>query len=558
MSGSSVHAGTARSAPGLAALDRLFEPFARSDAPGLVVGVAHASRVVYRRGFGLASVELGVANAAATRMRIGSTSKHFTCLAVLLLAEEGRVDLDSSVRRYVPELPVLAGEPTLRQLMNHTGGYRCYLDLGLVADGLAVQPRGTALATQVRQTAANFRPGEKLIYCNGGYHLLSVVVDRVSGVSFERFLEQRIFAPLGMVDTASVPSDLEIHRGMATLHLAQPDGSWRRGIFPSEEVRGEGGIVSTLDDMLAWLAHLRAAEKTVGSPDSWRQMLEPAKLNDGTVSKYALGLIREDYRGLEVIHHGGAVFGGTCQMITAPGAALDVVIMTNGALANAPELALRIIDELGAEALRGPATPRAAVDRFRAMLGQRYHCRTTGIGIGFGEAADGRLGLSILNFVPIALKETDAGQALTVGVEDIAVGPLTVRTADLAESGEAPESLRFSEAGHEDRFERMPANPPVLADAAPSLLGRYRAADLAADADLRLVDGKLLLHIAGVCGGNTLALEVWSADVFAWAGVSVPMLRGLINVKRDPSGVVEGFSLDTMRTRGLSFQRQPS
>ena len=107
------------------AIDELFKPVNRSDAPGLVVGIAQCGKILYRRGFGLASVELGVANTPRTRMRIGSTSKHFTCVAALLLAEEGKLDIDAGVRRYLPELRDLQPEPTLRQLMTHTSGYRC-------------------------------------------------------------------------------------------------------------------------------------------------------------------------------------------------------------------------------------------------------------------------------------------------------------------------------------------------------------------------------------------------------------------------------------------------
>ncbi|MCA3800299.1 serine hydrolase domain-containing protein, partial [Burkholderia sp.] len=92
-------------------LDALFARFNKCDEPGLVVAVAHQGEVLYRRGFGMASLEHGVANTPATRLRIGSTSKHFTCLAALLLAEDGKLDIDAGIRTYLPELPLLAGDP---------------------------------------------------------------------------------------------------------------------------------------------------------------------------------------------------------------------------------------------------------------------------------------------------------------------------------------------------------------------------------------------------------------------------------------------------------------
>ena len=109
-------------------LDALFAPWRRTDEPGLVVGVVRmAEKLIYRRAFGMASLEHAVANTPTTRMRIGSTSKHFTCLLALLLAEEGRFDLDQPIRSYVPELAGPGGDPTPRQLLQHRGGSRCHL-----------------------------------------------------------------------------------------------------------------------------------------------------------------------------------------------------------------------------------------------------------------------------------------------------------------------------------------------------------------------------------------------------------------------------------------------
>ena len=192
-------------------LDALFSPWNRNDAPGLTVGVAKDGEVLYRRGFGMASLETAVANTPRTRMRIGSTSKHFTALAALLLAEEGKLDLDAPIRTYLPELTGPGGDPSVRLLLQHRGGSRCYLDIGLLCRGLATPPRGTALATQARQSGRNFAPGEAMIYNNGGYHLVSIAIERVGQAPFEDQLKQRLFDPVGLTDTASIPTDLIRH-----------------------------------------------------------------------------------------------------------------------------------------------------------------------------------------------------------------------------------------------------------------------------------------------------------------------------------------------------------
>ncbi|MCO7597471.1 MULTISPECIES: serine hydrolase domain-containing protein [Pseudomonas] len=542
---------TANLQTGAAALDDLFQGVNRSNAPGLVVGVAQHGKTLYRQGFGLASVELGVANTPWTRMRIGSTSKHVTALAVLLLAEEGKLDPDASIRRYIPELPKLEVEPSLRQLMSHTGGYRCHLDLGFIANGMAIQPRGTGMAAQLRQNAANFAPGELGLYCNGGYHLLSHAIARCSGMPFEQFLDERIFAPLGMRDTASVPSDLQIHRGVATLHLAQPDGRWTRGIFPSEEVLGEGGMISTLDDMLRWLAHLRGP-KTVGNAATWAQMTTLAKLNNGTVLPYALGLMRHDYRGVEVIQHAGGVIGGSSQMLTVPSHGLDVVIMTNGALVNPIALAYHVVDSVIGDLLGAPAE-KAAAERFQSLLGARYHSRVTGQVISFGDVA-GKLGMSFLNSPTMPL--TDDGDTLRIGFQELAVGPLSLPVAQLADLQQAPASLEFSEGGHAEVFERLPAKAPSVAQVGAALVGDYHAPDLGADAQIRFDGDVLNLYVHGAHAVSVMPLEAFSSEVFGLKSqVPALSLYGVLNIERQ-DGRVTGFNLNTMRTRHLQFERK--
>lgn len=536
-----------------AVLDDLFAPVNRSDAPGLVVGVAQRGQLLYRRGFGLASVEHGVVNAPRTRMRIGSTSKHFTCLAVMLLAEEGKLDIDASVRKYLPELPALSPEPTLRQMMNHTSGWRCYLDIGFLSNGNAMQPKGSALAAQVRQRGVNFPPGEGMIYCNGGFHLLSIVVDRVAGVPFETFLKQRIFDPVGMVDTASVPSDFEIQPGTATLHVPLGDGRYRRGIFPTEEVRGEGAIISTVDDMLRWIAHLRASKKLVGKASSWTQMLTPTKLNNGSVNPYGFGLMRHDYRGVEVIHHAGGVIGGSCQMITVPSHELDVVIINNGGAMAPTEAANKVIDAVLGDSVLGAVRKLPEAKRFRPMIGTRYFAKGSGFEFGFTEG-EGKLKMSVVNNDGLPLHQTKS--ALVLGFQDVAFGPLELDIASLATKGSAPTKLTLYQSGQPEEFGKLPAKPPALAKVGKSLVGRYRADDLDADAEVEFSGDKLLLKVYGKLGTGEMEIEPFSADVFGCKSTDPLLpLRGVLSVQRNGDSVV-GFRVDSARTRHMAFARR--
>lgn len=535
-------------------IDALFAPHNRSDMPGCVAGISIAGRVIYRKAFGLASVQHGVANTPQTRMRIGSTSKHFTCLAALLLAEEGKLDIDAPVSTALPtlELPELEGMPTLRQFMSHTSGWRCTLDVGTIANGMALVPKGWMPRAVARQQGVNFAPGWGQMYCNSGYHLLSLAIDGAAGMTMEEFLRDRVFLPLEMRDTSGVPSDITIVPGMAALHVPDPAGGWRRGMFATEEIRGEGNLVSTVDDMLRWLAHLRGA-KRVGSEAIWQQMLTPAVLANGLRSVYGLGLYRHGYRGLEVIHHAGAVMGGNSQMLTVPSHELDIVLMANGLPLSMQDIARKIVDILLEDHL-GPEEKKAPLERFRHLVGTKYHGRS-GMTIGFGELPD-QLGLCFMDNPPMPLLR-DEGEQLRTGFEDAALGPLVLNTAGLAANaeGQPPEFFELSDAGNLERLVRLPAVPPSTPTAGAALVGHWFSNDLGASAEIAFEGEDLILSLRGeYSGARRYKVTAYSDIAFGVADAETGAIRLMLTREDDGSG----FRLDGIRARKLAFSRNTS
>jgi D-aminopeptidase len=523
-------------------LDALFARWDRTDEPGMTVGVVKDGALIYRRGFGMASLETGVANTPKTRMRIGSITKHFTCLLALLLAEDGKLDIDAPVRAYIPELTGPGGDPTLRQLMQHRGGSRCYLDIGFIGHGMSVPPLGRALEVQIRQKNRNFAPGEAMIYNNGGYHLLSLAIERVGGAPLEAQLKARFFDVSGMPDTALIPTDHAIAPGIASMHMPGRDGGWRRGLFPSEEVRGEGGMVSTVDDMLRWTAHLRTRDR-FGAPATWAQMTEPPHYADGSVGIYALGLMVDSYRGLATVHHSGGVMGGTAQMLTFPNDGLDVVILANGARdADVVRLARQVADVVLADGV-GPETPTIPAEDFKAALGDYWSPENRMVYSLYDDA--GVLKMCICNAtVGAALVAGDDGW-LTYpagGLGEIAVKPegegLKVRFG--------PETLPFERLVEDD------ANAEVFASAA---VGRY----VGDDADTIAVierDGEALAITQSDGLGRLRSRLVALSPTVAYARPHGPvaMLRTAISLEVK-DGKATGFRLNTARTRNLEFHR---
>jgi len=524
-------------------LDALFAPWNRTDAPALVVGVVKDGALVYRRGFGMASLEHGVANTPTTRMRIGSISKHFTALLALLLAEDGRFDLDAPIRAYIPELAGPGGDPTPRQLLQHRGGSRCYLDLGFLGHGLSLPPLGFAVKAQARQTGRNFAPGEAMIYNNGGYHLVSIALERVGGAPFEALLKARLFDAVGMPGTASVPTDHDITPGVATFHQPRRGGRWRRGLLWTEELRGEGAIISTVDDMLRWMAHLRARDR-FGSPEAWTQLTELPNYADGRVGAYALGLVLGRYRGLRTVQHSGGVSGGTAQMLLFPQDGLDVFLMANGARdADVAGLSLWVADILLAERL-GPEAPKVAAEDYRPWLGDWWSPETRMVYSLLDQQGSLALGTA-MGALGVPLARTADGRLIQpasgIGEIEVTPGPGDALT------------IRFGPGAA--AYERLGAAAADVAAFGAAAAGTYFSHDADATATITAEGGALTIRTSNGLGEVPAPLIPLSARVaYAKPESLLAQFRSTISLTIE-NGRASGFQLNTARTRDLEFRR---
>src|SRR5690606_25352581 len=208
---------------------------------------------VLSRAYGMADLEHDIRNSPGTIFEAGSVSKQFTAAAILLLVEDGVLSLDDDVRKYVPELPDYGHTITLRHLLTHTSGLR---DWGAVA---AIAGWGRNVRTHThdhvvdilsRQRALNFTPGAEYSYSNSGYNLLAVIVDRTSGMSFADFSRTRIFEPLGMTHTQWRDDYTRIVKGRSSAYGFE-GGEWVID-RPIENVHGNGGLLTTVADLLTW------------------------------------------------------------------------------------------------------------------------------------------------------------------------------------------------------------------------------------------------------------------------------------------------------------------
>jgi hypothetical protein len=255
-----------------------------------------------------------------------------------------------------------------------------------------------------------------------------------------------------------------------------------------------------------------------------------------------------------VIHHAGGVIGGNSQMLTVPSLALDVILMVNGLPLSAIETTKKVVDLVLDGQLPEAATPLASKSKYPHLVGTRYHGRS-GMLLSFGEVGD-TLGLAFLNNPPMPILR-DTGETLQAGFEDVALGPLVFRTADLAPDadGKAPATLPFGESGEFETLARLPDQLPPPTCRSQDLVGRYVSHDLGAEARIELAGEKLLLKLKGEFGPwREFAVTPYSASAFGLQETGLPG-ASLALTTEQAHGLVESFRIESIRVRHLQFLR---
>lgn len=520
------------------AIDALFATLDQCVLPGAGVGVAIAGRPVYRRAFGLANMDAPLVLTPSTRMNIGSTTKHFTCLAYMLLCEGGRASPDDLVATHLPELSATARGVTMRHLMSHVSGLRdvhdiCYQFSG--SDHRKVSALDV-LRVYAGMNDVNFEPGANWVYNNGGYSLLGLAVERIAGHPLEDVLRTRIFEPAGMCDTLLRRWQSDFVANSACLHMARDGGGFEKS-HPAMAGAGQGGMMSTVDDMLRWLGQLD--NPIVGSPATWAAMRDPYRLANGVASGYGLGLINGRYRGLDVLHHGGTVLGGNAQMLKVPAAGLDVVVIVNRHDISAVALGNKLIDVCIAnlEPVQSQADSAIATGTyFSARTGRVVELRTSSTNL---WAKHGRQ-IASIDFADIPVEPDASGVLRPVGEGSFQLFALTLHG-----DRHAPSSITLSECGNVDTLTRVTAGNRNL-----KVDGRYNSA--ATGTVLNIADNGSRLESQGQFGAATFRLEHLGGRVWRATSISPSQPWGFAVVQRDDDAAL---SISTYRNRGLVFER---
>lgn len=531
-------------ADAVARVDRIFARWNTLQTPGCAVAADVNGRTVLSRAYGMADLEHGIPNRAATIFEAGSVSKQFAAAALALLALDGKLSLDDDVRTHVPELPVYGAPITLRHLLNHTSGLR---DWGSVA-ALSGWGRGqrTHSHTHVvdilsRQSALNYPPGEAYSYTNSGYNLIAVIVERVSGTSFAEFSRQRIFEPLGLRDTQWRDDYRRIVPGRAAAYTTRGDSFAIDR--PIENVHGNGGLLTTVADLIRWDRALAGGE--VGGPEFVRLMHEQGVLNDGTVISYASGVQIGSRRGVPEVSHTGATAGYRAFLARYPDQNLSVAVLCNVSAVSPGGVGGEVADVF----LEGLAPQRPAAPAPRASAAVRLSAAEL--------QAKAGLYRDVRSWEPLRLVVENAALRVDDGSRLAPLSPTVFRVGDsdrnfVFEPAASGSRLRIRETVRhaDDQPHEVAAYEPVEAFAPgatelAAYTGTFHSDDAEATFTLSVQRGQLAMHRRD---GARLVLTPVYPDVFRTG-------LGLVRFHRDGQGRISEFGVRQARVYDMRFQR---
>ena len=541
-----------------ARVDQLFARWDHQETPGCAVSVMRDGRIAYAQGYGSANLEYVIPISPSSVFHVASISKQFTAMAVALLVAEGRVSWDDDIRRFVREVPDFGAPVTLRHLAHHTSGIRDQWSLLRMAGWRwqeDVVRQVDVLDLTSRQRALNFEPGAEFLYSNTGYTLLATVVERVSGQSLRQFAEERMFAPLGMMQTGFHDDHTAIVRNRAYAYAPGDDGVYRVAI-PDFDTVGATSLMTTVEDLARWDRNFYTAE--VGGRDVLADLHRRGMLGDGRVISYGVGLTHGVYRGHPTVGHGGADAGYRAEFLRFPDQRLSVAVLCNVPSSN-PDRLVRAVADIyleptdpgEGEARPAPGVPPAATDDARVGASALGAPPPTAVeaaaaleGLtGFYRRAesDTPLHLVVRDGALAILSGGSAGTLVPIGTDRFKLaGSSTVGTFD--RSGTAATLRLNGPVG--GTFVQHPGWRPSPEELTP-FAGTYYSRELATHYSLSVNESRLAVWHRKL---GTLTLTPTYPGGFFTSGFYLAFTE-------DEDGAIDGFTMSTARAWKVRFDR---
>jgi len=309
------------------------------DGPGVSILVAKDGEPIYQQAFGLASLELNIPMETKNVFEIGSITKQFTAVAILMLEEQGKLSVNDDILKYIPDYPTNGKTITIHNLLNHTSGIKSYTSMPSFQKLAAIDMTPTELIDKFKNEPMDFDPGEEFKYNNSGYILLGHIIEVVSKMTYEDYIEKNIFEKLGM-SNSYYGSNSQLIPNRADGYQGGPNGFANSNYLSMTLPYAAGSLMSTTNDLLTWQNALN--NHILISNSSYEKAIHGSTLNNGEHIDYGYGLTEGKISGSTAIQHGGGIFGYTTMGIYFPGERVFVSALSNCNCKDVSSLAERI------------------------------------------------------------------------------------------------------------------------------------------------------------------------------------------------------------------------
>ncbi|MFP5439558.1 MAG: serine hydrolase domain-containing protein [Bacteroidia bacterium] len=521
-----------------APIDSIVKTYEGKNVPGLSVRILKDGKTVYNNHAGYANLEKHTKITDETVFSLASTSKQFTAACIVLLQQQGKLNLNDNLRKYIPEFPAYAEKITLLHLLTHTSGLKDFPILVTIQGEESEEYTNAQIKELMVSLQPDFAPGEKWKYSNTGYWCLAQIVEKVSGKSIGEFARKNIFKPLGMKHTAYYLRPANGIKNKA-IGYAKNNNEYTP-TSPDERAVAGAGVYSTLGDLEKWLVEMQS--HLVFGDVFWKSMTEDDAYKNESLT-YTKGLFIYPYRTKTMINHGGDVSGYHPFLGYFPEDKVGAIILTNDDNFKRNDAIIASVDNLLGFKYRYPskttkATPAPVTKTDFVAYSGKYK-----IGEGQYILIEETHGELVLNYLAEAVHAplTPTEDSHRFVIEDT---PISMVFSDMKDGkAQKIKSIEGEEITELSRVEQMPENPAYKV-----YEGSYHCMGIKKDITFFTKEGLLYIKLAN---GKTDWIVQEEEDTFGTR-------YGKINFKRDASGNVTGFLYNHERAKNLEFIKQKS
>jgi CubicO group peptidase (beta-lactamase class C family) len=521
-------------------IDGLFSMWKNSNGPGGVVLVTQNNKTVFEKAYGLENISYKIPNTSESVFNIGSMSKQFTAMGIVLLLMEGKLSIDDDIKNYLPELNNFGKPITIRYLLHHTSGLRSSPELF----GLAGWRDGDAISNEdvyrylTKQTALNFEPGSEYMYTNSGYVLLAKIIENVSKQNFKSWMKEKIFQPLQMNATFIEENSSNVISKVATSY-SEIEPSVFNYVENNDLTYGASNVYSTSKDVLKWMKNFNEAST------KWQSAFEMLKtvdvLNSGQKNNYGFGVFVDDFFGNLRIQHTGAIAGFRSVMYSYPDDNLEIIILSNFAsnqLAKTADqisqlfLQSKLLSETHKVEIKSIFLNDEVLKKYEGMYWSDKNNYSRKIYVDNNTLWYLRSNNKKSPLIPITATEFQMG-----GINEKLIVHFDVNT----------NTMKLISADNSiDVFEKY-VDKPLLVEDLKEYTGTFYSSELETFYTISLKDDKLIGYHSRF---GEFDIQILKQDVLSWSGMAVS------KYKRNEKGIITGLTITMSRIRDLWFEKK--